>query len=279
MYRLFVPAGITSSLFSSLLASRSIRTICSEIVGLVRVSADERKKEFLRSQNIVLKEYESDEEFLRLLTNERNIQGFSNVTRILWLSPHDDVRVIEMFRNNPMLVIGSGAIVDFYNGRIDLTTAPTSMVKYIQGKLRMSSSPYVTTIHPGFYLQDVAIPFQGGLHHETSQWLFAPAFDICKKWQGAAKYVTPVSYLCKMICMWIENPKDTEGKWYFCGSPRCYERWELRMLAESKEYLDAGKETYIKYAQWAEDYFPALDRINMGVVAKACKATAELYRK
>lgn len=282
MFQLFVPAGITSSLFSSLLAATNLQARCSEIVGLVRASADAHKKEALRALGVTLREYQDDQEFMQLVRDEA-LRFVFKTSRVLWLSPHDDVRVVEACSIAHMLVIGSGAVVDFYNGSIDLTTAPPALAQYIQGKLRMSSSglsSLVTTIHPGFYLQDVPIP--GGLHHETSQWMFADAFDETKKWHGAAKYVTPVSYLCRAIYEWAEQPYCFNGgTWYHCGSTRRYERWELRELATGKYQQQQQVNVDPVYEVYAKKMlldFHSLPPLDAQAIEEACKKAAEFYR-
>lgn len=232
--KIFVVSGVTSSLFVSLLPY--FRYSVSQIVGLVRHTDDISKLEhivYLRSCGVeIITQSNSICDDITIFFNTSSISPAKH-WRFLWLSTHDDAQTLRYCANMaPTLAIGSGIMIDYYNGKVDLTKAPKTVVEYIQGKLRMALTPNVTTLCPGFFLEDDPSTRKtpGGLHRESTLAIFSnellPTFD----W-GKPKYVTPKSFLAECIMRWYINPTPHLGKWYHCGSELAYHRWQLRQMS------------------------------------------------
>lgn len=135
---------------------------------------------------------------------------------IIYLKPDVNQWLLEHKPNVPMLAIGSGALVDYYAGRIESNS-------YIEGKQKLVQMSTVT-LHPGFFIPSMTDLDTGrGLHRETLVNLFSehPNIDLEK-----AYYMTPVSALIKMITMFIDEPVKYQGE-YPIGSPMKIARKEL----------------------------------------------------
>lgn len=266
--QLFVASGVASSLFSSLLPFLRYCTnnpfSGNKITGIVRPTTDEgklRHRKFLRQQGVKLIEMHENENIQRTLANWVHIYGggvekqkeFKKNTRILWLSTHDDAKTLAYCASlAPTIAIGSGAMLDFLSGKIDITNADDGVVNYVQGKLRMALTPDVTTLVPGFFLEDdIRNPLcPTGLHLDTTEWLLEDVLEPDYNW-GKGKYVTPKTFICEIIRMWIINPDPYLGKWFHCGSSRTYQRWEIREGAD----LDVEDELKVKYPATPEEIY------------------------
>jgi hypothetical protein len=221
-FRILVATGGTSSLFSSFLNScryLDVEFFTVFVRGNVCPPSD---------KVVVHRSYNNEAEFKNLLNDCIRFGGY---THAFWFSPHVDVKNLEILASCiPTLVIGSGIVIDFYQGHV---TEPNP---YLMDKLKMSLiQGKITTFHPGFFIdddneQDVTTPYKGpkkGLHAETSKWLFAVDYVSNKNWV-ADKYVTPKTFICKMIELWLFSSEKHFGMWYHCGSQKSISRAQLR---------------------------------------------------
>lgn len=211
--------GITSNLFVSLLPN-IVTTTTSKIFGLVRDSTQETRMERLRKFEIDF--CKSAEECLEKLTKD---------TRVLWLSTHDDPIFLEKIleKTSYVLVISSGALFDFIRGKQN----EDSLNAYQKSKLNMFKVLGVSSIIPGFYLEDTTIPdwASKGLHGETTDILFKgkeapPGFNWDKLYS-----VTPKSSIVEAIVKWLHDPKSiVPNEVVIVCSEQEYTRRELNTL-------------------------------------------------
>lgn len=266
---LYVATGITSSLFAALLPHLSGYNVVGSVRELTLPSdatEDQKQKydeqvahrEYLEDRGVALVNYDGTSEGLGKSIDSQMTGKDRNQWRILWFSSHDDqANLLKCANYADTIAIGSGAMVDFYLGKIDLTTTQPGVIAYIQSKLRMALTPGVTLFCPGFYVEDDAtIPrTPGGLHHDTQDVLLKPECDVNFNW-GKAKYITLKSELVRGILQWIANSSPYLNKWYLVGTERPWQRWELREAM----YKDVPQETKDKfptatdnvYAEWVE---------------------------
>lgn len=218
-----VATGVTSSLFASLLPA--FRYMDVKLIGVIRETNDPAKlkhQQYLTRMGVDL-----------VKDIHHATWHINSPVRYLWLStqelPTDARELGQLSAQHPTLAIGSGAMLDFYKGHIDLTTAPMPVVSYVQSKVRMALTKGVTTLLPGFFIEDdPSVPMTpSGLHRETSAKIRAIELDESYNW-SKPKYVTPKTFIVKIIVKWCLNPTPYLDKWYHCGSDRAYNRWELR---------------------------------------------------
>lgn len=273
MKTIVVVSGVTSSLFASLIPF--FRFSAKKIIGFVRPTEDKDKiahRKYLESAGVRLISTTSGDPVI--YCSQFNREN----ARFLWLSTHDDAQQLAKFAAiAPTLAIGSGAMLDFYMGRTDLTKLPEQGLSYIQGKVRMALTEGVTTLLPGFYLEDdPSVPVTpSGLHRETTAKIVAPEFDVNYSWDKP-KYVTPKSFLAEMIVRWCANPEPYLNHWYHCGTDRAYNRWEVRVLCgqdvptEVKEQHLIQAPVYLKEAQRTVSAFGV--KCDDENIAEACRA-------
>jgi hypothetical protein len=92
---IYIPAGVTSSLFASLLPSLSSYILYAS----ARPDTNVKKIQELSP-------------YVQFISKENDLK----FDRILWLSTHDDVPYLtSQFPNTPILAINSGAILDIRN--------------------------------------------------------------------------------------------------------------------------------------------------------------------
>lgn len=129
---------------------------------------------------------------------------------VIYLKPDADSEFIEYKVKDkvPVLAIGSGALVDFYAGRLKLNP-------YIEGKQKIVSMASCT-IHPGFFIPSPNHVDTGrGLHRDTLITLFSgnqisDSFNMDKSY-----YMTPVDKLLELILIFVKNPKQYVGEYAF----------------------------------------------------------------
>jgi len=268
--------GATSSLFSSLNARLNSSLIMSNYqvrsVALLRNKL--RNTYFL--QNVEILSYDgSDQDFIASF--DRFVVANPAENRlVLWMSTHDSVTCLaHCALHYPTLFVGSGAQIDFYRGIIDLNKVDEGTRSYIHTKIRMSMTPGVTTLCPGFYIEDVpgAQPTGAGLHNVTSKFLYAENFDPTQKW-GAAKYITFKSMLVDVIVQWCTNATIRDGmmnRWFHVGTSESYQRWQLRALALGNDSVPLSVQEQFPavpgrpYEQYANELQYLFDNFDLGV--------------
>lgn len=280
----FVASGVTSSLFATIFA-HFLGGSVKELVACVRVTDDKKKIEYRKSlmeQGVTLLEYKS--ELPETIQNFfQDVGSPQKNWRILWFSTHDDAKTLAYCAHiAPTLAIGSGAMLDFYTGKIDLAKIDSGTLKYLQGKLRMALTSGVTVLLPGFFLEDNdKVPkTPGGLHHNTTKILIQQAFEKDFKW-GKAKYVTPKTMIANIVKKWLIAPESYLDKWYHVGSTKAWQRWELRdhmpefnddVSKQIKEDNPAStKRVYLEYANNTVDAFGDIGLCDDEYVFEACK--------
>lgn len=188
----------------------------------------------------------SEEDLVDKFISACDDEDETNRCEVINLSTYSFVNVLKLAqaRDIPTFIIGSGAVVDWANGRLKIND-------YVEGKLRAERES-TTTIHPGFYIKDTpndkdsVFPWHG-LHLDTYHWMFSDYFDESKDW-GKKYYVTQTSFMIDIICKWIDNPEKYGGH-YSVGSYKPLYRYEIRELSG----LSVPKEV--------KDKFPSLDPI------------------
>lgn len=206
---IYIPAGVTSSLFASLLPSLFSYTLYATI----RTDTDPQKIIELTKHDVLF------------TPRENSLKP----DRILWFSTHDDVPYLtSQFPNTPILAINSGAILDIVMGRQDERTAN----EYQKSKLALYRADNICNIIPGFFIQDVKDPewASKGLHADTTTKLFLEQGNDKSEWWGKAYSVTPKSYIVRVILAWLASPESFPKASIVC-SDRQYRRFELREKA------------------------------------------------
>lgn len=218
---IYIPAGVTSSLFASLLPSLSDYTI----YATVRPESNPTVVEALVKHGVLF------------VPKDNNLHP----DRILWLSTHDDVPYLSRYVEDkvPILAINSGAIMDILTGRQDEATANA----YQKSKLALHRAEGIYNIIPGFFIQDLKDPewASKGLHGDTTVKLFSTEQDPNFDW-GKAYSVTPKSYIVAVITNWLSEQIKAFPKTSMVCSDRQYRRFELRQKVFKNEVI-TGKGT------------------------------------
>lgn len=213
MMRIFVAGGVTSNLFSALLPSFLASEHC--IFATVREETDQERVNILTKYGV------------RFIDKSESLRQHFHA--VLWMSTHDDIEYLScLAQKYPTLAISSAAIMDFYLGK----ETETQLNPYKQSKLALSRIPAITTLIPGFYIEDIETPTWAskGLHGDTTIKLFGK-YDSTFDWNKAYS-VTPKTVMVTVINEWLKHP-DTfpKNEPVIVCSDRIYRRWELRQLA------------------------------------------------
>ena len=163
-----------------------------------------------------------------------NMAQGSEFDALLWLSPHSDVPLLRSFCETPVpvLSIGSMSIAAHL-----MTGAPAEheLNEYQRGKLETFRIQRLTSLFPGFYLENQ--PYATGLQAETTAELCRPAGDpfLNPKWDTnkIPMSVTPMSSLAQVIAQWVRDPSGTINPntfTVFCSDGE-YSRDRLRLAA------------------------------------------------
>lgn len=196
--------GVTSSLFSTVLPKLSKNITIHTII---------------RNRDDLNEKQQKWRTFLKSNTVE-----FTDINKIdlcIYMSSVDDIEILQSLetQNIPILLIGSGAVIDWKHGRIPMNS-------YIEGKLRALMFA-TTTIHPGFYLPNAQTQDVGsGLHVDTIRKIFGD-YDSTFNYEKS-KYITSMDLLSDFIIQWIQHPYLYTGKQFAFGTPFAMSRMQIR---------------------------------------------------
>ena len=240
--------GITSSLFAAF--PRSFMTDHT-ITGFVRPLVDDSRqfiRDDLENSKAILQSYDG--------TNAGLVKMLSAAFEtnkpdcLLVFATHASLDVLRLCRKHGVasLLIGSGAVTDWSNGRfniVKLASDPKTkqFAEYIEGKV-LAQSLATTTIHPGYYLPTDTCGFtKSGLHIDSASKIFAPNFDDKFNW-GKDKFVTPMVSLTEIVQKWVASAPDFKSGVYSFGSDNALPRWKVRELSGYEDIPNEIKEKY-----------------------------------
>jgi len=263
---ILIAGGVTSNLFSALLPSFVDKEYT--LYAVVRKETNPDRVKVLSGYGV---QFISKEESLTKMFNA-----------VLWMSTHEDIEYLtSLSRNTPTLVISSAAIMDYYLGK----ESEEQLNAYKRSKLALSRVPGVTTLIPGFYIEDVATPewASRGLHGDTTDKLFTVQTDAAFDWNKSYS-VTPKSFMIQIINRWLNVPRRfMRDEPVIACSNKVYRRWELRTFAHLKlvtnlEYLSPiPDEIYSKFSHpTCDDGTPIT--VSDEMVCMACGVAALLKR-
>jgi hypothetical protein len=211
MLRIFIAGGVTSNLFSALLPG---------FIGSKHLLYATVRKETSAERVKVLSEHG-----VHFITKEEGLT--KTFDAVLWMSTHDDIEYLtELAQKVPTLAISSAAIMDYYLGK----ETEEQLNGYKRSKLALARVPHITTLIPGFYIEDVVTPnwASRGLHGDTTDKLFASQADATFDWNKGYS-VTPKSVMIQVINEWLMHPETfPRNEPIIVCSDRVYRRWELR---------------------------------------------------
>lgn len=219
--KLYVPAGVTSNLFASLLPFLSDY----EIYGSVRPTSDQNRVQALKDAKVAI------------IPFENGLRYANQFDRILWLSTHDDTKALKVFADNaPTVAISSGAIMDYFLGN----QTEETLTSYQKSKLALARVPGLVTLIPGFYIEDTRVPqwASKGLHGKTNKKLFSKSLYSGDDFNWAKIYsVTPKSFIVKALMEFLNHPETfPKNKPVIVSTDRQYRRYELRdLVGDDKE--------------------------------------------
>lgn len=251
--RIYIVAGVTSSLFASLLPT--IRGVY-DVYATVRNESDPDRVAALRAAGIKF-----------ISTKEALGMSFA---RILWLSTHDDVGLLVQFSSTPTVAINSGAIMDILMGKQDESTANA----YQRSKMALYRVPGVYSFICGFFIEDLPVPSWAsrGLHGDTTAKLFARDADPRFDWNKAYS-VTPKSYIVKALALWLEHPTEFQRAVIVC-SDRQYRRHELRAMAKLPSQIDGQAPPLMEPVYATFPHLPYGLELTQESIEKACVEAA-----
>jgi hypothetical protein len=264
---IFIAGGVTSNLFSALLPS----FIKAEhvISATVREATNPERVKVLSGYGV------------KFISKEESLKKMFNA--VLWMSTHEDVEYLTLLsRNTPTLIISSTAIMDYHLGK----ESEEQLNAYKRSKLALSRVPGVTTLIPGFYIEDVATPdwASRGLLGDTTDKLFAAQADATFDWNKADS-VTPKSFMISMINRWLDVPKRFfQNEPIIVCSDTVYRRWELRAFGHLKNIPNSQLlspiegEIYYKFCHPTSDYAIPIT-VSHDMVRMACVVAALLKRE
>lgn len=258
---IYVATGVTSNLFASLLPS-----LCSArhiIYGTLRkralhVPGEQEREDALRASGVQFVD-----------------ECPAQVDRILWLSPHDDPEhLARLVAQAPTLFISSAAVMDYYRGAVKESALNT----YQRSKLSMMRVRGVSSLVPGFYLEDMgALPkwASQGLHGASSRKLFADTMDTTFDWTKCYS-VTPKSALALAITGWIFDPTTVPIDMpVMCCSECEYSRAEIRQLSGLPLDFDIP---FVHHGQLRKySQFTSTGDITHGDVVLACQEARDVF--
>ena len=238
MRTVYVASGITSSLFNSL----------RPLLNDVTIYATVREGSKFVDPDILL------------------VQSIYEIPNLpdcaLWLSTHTDVAILsDLVSKIPTLFISSAGIMSYLKGQ----QTKESLNEYQRNKLAFLEVPNLTTLIPGFFIEDVGLT--KGLHYDTTKALFSedfPAIDLSKAYS-----VTPKSFICSAIATFILKNSPPKGT-YICCSEREYRRWELRRFSGLEAELVGEAKLEPAYPQ--NNYFALTE----DDIIEACTKTRKL---
>lgn len=211
MLRIFIAGGVTSNLFSALLPG---------FIGSKHLIYATVRQETSADRVKVLSEHG-----VHFITKEEGLT--KTFDAVLWMSTHDDIEYLTALAQKvPTLAISSAAIMDYYLGK----ETEEQLNGYKRSKLALARVPHITTLIPGFYIEDVVTPSWAsrGLHGDTTDKLFAVKADTTFDWNKAYS-VTPKSVMIQVINEWLMHPETfPRNEPIIVCSDRVYRRWELR---------------------------------------------------
>jgi hypothetical protein len=201
-----------------------------------------------------------------------------DVHRILWLSPHDDVKRLEYLAQiAPTLVMSSGAVMGFLCGK----ESEDALSPYQKAKLSVLRAKNVTKFIPGFFIEDMILPHwaSNGLHGETTKRIFDIRDNDNDGFNWGKQYsVTPKSFICSAIQKWTTGSEvgvgsvinDCENFFAVC-SDREYCRWELREFSSLPAPQKVKLESPPIYRDCAH-----IDRLHEEMIVLSCIKAQEL---
>lgn len=265
MSQIFIAGGVTSNLFSALLPS--LIDAKHTLFATVRTETNPDRIRALSEHGI------------QFITKEESLNKMFDA--VLWMSTHDDIEYLTLLsERSPTLAISSAAIMDYYFG----IESEEQLNAYKRSKLALSRVPEITTLIPGFYIEDVATPqwASRGLHGDTTKKLFAKKADAAFDWNKSYS-VTPKSLMVLVINRWLNLPHTfAHNEPIIVCSDRVYRRWELRAYSRQPHFPGAQylspitDEIYSKFPHATYDDGTSIV-VNDANVRHACAAAASSF--